>query len=189
LQLKNRQNATEKTNRKKNSLFVKDTNFFWSSEESAATVCLLATVLMVLYKSVGFKVKSVCGCWPMWLHYKIENKKTGPRRLLWWSSDSFAGEFKVKSVCGCWPMWLHYKIENKKTGPRRLLWWSSDSFAGEFSPNPYQHPMQNIGPKPFCHFAELNWQVLTFLHPIFLYRDTHWALVELLVFLQKMKNV
>jgi hypothetical protein len=49
--------------------------------------------------------------------------------------------------------------------------------------------MQNIGPKPFCHFAELNWQVLTFLHPIFLYRDTHWALVELLVFLQKMKNV
>jgi hypothetical protein len=29
----------------------------------------------------------------MWLHYKIENKKTGPRRLPWWSSDSFAGEF------------------------------------------------------------------------------------------------
>jgi hypothetical protein len=150
LQLKDRQNATEKTNGKKNSLFVKDTKFFLSSEESAAAVCLLATVLMVLYKSVGFK---------------------------------------VKSVCGCWPMWLHYKIENKKTGPRRLLWWRSDSFAGEFSPNPYPHPMQKIGPKPFCHFAELNWQVLTFLHPIFLYRDTHWALVELLLFLQKMKNV
>jgi hypothetical protein len=29
----------------------------------------------------------------MWLHYKIENKKTGPRRLLWWSSVSFAGEY------------------------------------------------------------------------------------------------
>jgi hypothetical protein len=29
----------------------------------------------------------------MWLHYKIENKKTGPRRLLWWSNVSFAGEF------------------------------------------------------------------------------------------------
>jgi hypothetical protein len=78
---------------KKNALFIKDTNFLLSSEESAASVCLLATVLMVLYKSVAVKVKSVCGCWPMWLHYKIENKKTGPRRLLWWSSDSFAGEF------------------------------------------------------------------------------------------------
>jgi hypothetical protein len=48
---------------------------------------------MVLYKRVAVKVKSVCGCWPMWLHYKIENKKTAPRRLLWWSSVSFAGEF------------------------------------------------------------------------------------------------
>jgi hypothetical protein len=82
-----------KAKRKKQFPFVKDTNFFLSSEESAAAVCLLATVLMVLYQSVAFKVKSVCGCWPMWLHYKIENKKTGPRILLWWSSDSFAGEF------------------------------------------------------------------------------------------------
>jgi hypothetical protein len=93
LQLKNRQNATEKKKWKTNSLFIKDTNFFLSSEESAVAVCLLATVLMVLYKSVAVKVKSVCGCWPMWLHYKIENKKTGPRRLPWSSSVSFAGEF------------------------------------------------------------------------------------------------
>jgi hypothetical protein len=67
------------------------------SEESAAAVCFLATVLMVLYKSVAVRVKSVCGCWPMWLHYKIENKKTGPRRLLWWSNISFAGEFSPNS--------------------------------------------------------------------------------------------
>ncbi len=78
---------------KKNSLLIKDTNFFLSSEESAAPVCLLATVLTVLYKSVVVKVKSVRRCWPMWLHYKIENKKTGPRRLPWSSSVSFAGEF------------------------------------------------------------------------------------------------
>jgi hypothetical protein len=64
-----------------------------SSEETAAAVCLVSTVLIILYNSVIVKVKSVCGCWPMWLHYKIENKKTGPRRLLWWSSVSFAGEY------------------------------------------------------------------------------------------------
>jgi hypothetical protein len=64
----------------KKSLFMKDTNFFLSSE-SALADCLLATVLMVLFKSVAVKVKSVCQCWPMWLHYKIENKKTGPRKI------------------------------------------------------------------------------------------------------------
>jgi hypothetical protein len=93
LQLKNRQNATEKKNGKKIPFSLKTPIFFVSSEESAAAVCLLATVLMVLYKSVAVKVKSVCRCWPMWLHYKIENKKTGPRRLPWSSSVSFAGEF------------------------------------------------------------------------------------------------
>jgi hypothetical protein len=93
LQLKNRQNATEKKYGKKIPFSLKTPIFFLSSAESAAAVCLLATVLTVLYKSVAVKVKSVCGCWPMWLHYKIENRKTGPRRLLWWSSDSFAGEF------------------------------------------------------------------------------------------------
>jgi hypothetical protein len=83
----------KKKNGKKIPFSLKTPIFFVSSEESAAAVCLLATVLMVLYKSVAVKVKSVCRCWPMWLHYKIENKKTGPRRLPWSSSVSFAGEF------------------------------------------------------------------------------------------------
>jgi hypothetical protein len=77
---------------KKIPFSLKTPILFLFSEESAAATCVLASVLLVLYKSVGVKVKSVCGWWPKWLHHKIENKKTGPRRLLW-SSVSFAGEF------------------------------------------------------------------------------------------------
>jgi hypothetical protein len=70
---------------KKIPFSLKTPIYFLFSEESAAAVCLLATVLMASTKvsPLNFKVKSVCGCWPMWLHYKVENKKTGPRRLLW----------------------------------------------------------------------------------------------------------
>jgi hypothetical protein len=100
-----------KNKSKKIPFSLKTPILFLFSEESAAAVCLLATVLMVLYKSVAFKVKSVCGFWPMWLNYKIENKKTGPRRLLWWSSVSFAGELSPN------PYWKNMISTYKKDFP------------------------------------------------------------------------
>jgi hypothetical protein len=86
----------QKKQMEKTPLFIKDTNLFFVFGGECRCSLSPGYRFNGLYKSVAVKVKSVCGCWPMWLHYKIETKKTGPRGLLWWTRVSFAGEFSSK---------------------------------------------------------------------------------------------